>query len=191
MSHPDHVDFIASQWATEKPDLDTGPMQLMGRFYRLSHLLRQEINDSHKQSGLNAGEFDVLATLLRSGEPWTLTPTKLFQSAMLTSGAMTNRLNRLEKAKLIQRLPSEQDRRSLLVQLTEQGKIVTEKALKGHDATMKRLTGLLQEDEQQQLNALLRQWLACYQQTQKSPDRQAEPGQLPEAGEQSENVVEP
>ncbi|MDO6749775.1 MarR family transcriptional regulator, partial [Gilvimarinus sp. 1_MG-2023] len=83
------------------------------------------------------------------GEPWTLTPTKLFQSAMLTSGAMTNRLNRLEKAKLIQRLPSEQDRRSLLVQLTEQGKIVTEKALKGHAATMKRLTGLLQEDEQQ------------------------------------------
>ena len=117
----DHVDFIQAQWAQEKPDLDTSPMGVVGRISRISRHLDQLLQKNYAQFGLNGGEFDVLAALRRSGHPYQLTPTQLFNSLMLSSGAMTNRLDRLEDEGLIKRAPNPKDRRGILVTLTGQG----------------------------------------------------------------------
>ncbi len=163
MSDQDHVDFIIEQWANEKPDMNTDSMALIGRIYRLYNHLAAEVEACHKQHGLNFGEFDVLATLLRSGEPWTLTPTELFQSAMLSSGAMTNRLNRLEKAGLISRKPSESDKRSMLVVLTFAGRAVAHRAVESHMDNLNRLTQSLGNEEQDALGGLLKHWLTQFE----------------------------
>lgn len=160
----DHVDFIIGQWRQERPDLDTWPMEPAGRLSRLTNHLRQEISELHKQLGLASGEFDVLATLLRSGPPYRLTPTTLFKSAMLTSGAMTNRLNRLEQRGLIERQPDPDDRRSLLVQLSDDGRELINRAVEHHLQLQIHLLKALQPEQQQQLNDLLRQLLLSFEQ---------------------------
>jgi DNA-binding MarR family transcriptional regulator len=162
----DHVDFIADQWQQERPDLDIWPMQAVGRLSRLANYTRQEISELHKQLGLASGEFDVLATLLRSGPPYRLTPTVLFKSAMLTSGAMTNRLNRLEQRGLIERLPDPDDRRSLLVQLSDSGRELINRAVEHHLQLQARLLNALQPEQQRQLNDLLRQLLLSFEHAQ-------------------------
>ncbi|MCY0967052.1 MarR family winged helix-turn-helix transcriptional regulator [Parathalassolituus penaei] len=159
MHDQDHLDFIQSQWLREKPSLDTRSMGLVGRMYRLQHLIRDEIDECHKAFGLRSGEFDVLATLLRAGEPWCLTPTALFQAAMLSSGAMTNRLNRLEEAGLIRREAAPDDRRSLLVILTAEGKEKIDQAIEAHVATLDRVTSILSEQQTQHMDQLLKDWL--------------------------------
>jgi DNA-binding MarR family transcriptional regulator len=160
MPNQDHLDFIQDQWKREKPELDTHAMAMIGRLYRLTHFLRTEVDNCHKAFGLRAGEFDVLATLLRSGEPWRLTPTVLFQSAMLSSGAMTNRLNRLEEAGLIRRIPDADDRRSLQVELTTQGKEKIDSAIEAHVSCLQQLAGSLSEQQGESLNTILKHWLA-------------------------------
>lgn len=160
------MDFIAAQWQQERPDLDIWPMEAIGRISRLANHIRQEINDLHKEFGLAGGEFDVLATLLRSGHPYRLTPTVLFKSVMLTSGAMTNRLNRLEQRGLIERLPDPDDRRSLLVQLSSSGHELSSKAVTRHVQLQAQLLSALQPEQQKQLNDLLRQWLFSFEQVQ-------------------------
>ena len=162
----DHVDFIVAQWQQERPDLDIWPMEAIGRISRLANHIRQEINELHKEFGLAGGEFDVLATLLRSGPPYRLTPTVLFKSAMLTSGAMTNRLNRLEERGLIERLPDPDDRRSLLVQLSSSGHELISNAVTRHVQLQARLLKALEPEQQQQLNDLLRQWLISFEHAQ-------------------------
>ena len=162
----DHVDFIVGQWQQERPDLEIWPMAPIGRLYRLAHHVRLEINELHKQLGLASSEFDVLATLLRSGPPYRLTPTALFKTAMLTSGAMTNRLNRLEERGLIERLPDPEDRRSLLVQLSDSGRGLINNAVEHHLQLEARLLNALQPEQQQQLNDLLHQWLISFEQAE-------------------------
>ncbi|MGB1092049.1 MAG: MarR family winged helix-turn-helix transcriptional regulator [Oceanobacter sp.] len=169
VSDSDHVDGILEQWKVERPDMDASAMALMGRMYRLNHFLRQEIEICYKQWNLTTGEFDVLATLLRHGAPYQLTPTELFRSAMLSSGAMTNRLNRLEQRGLICRSEASSDRRSLPVALTEEGKALIEEAIEAHAANQLRLIQPLAEDDQVALNRIVKQWLAHY-------DEQTEPG---------------
>ncbi len=159
----DHIDFVVSQWRTERPELEPMPMALIGRMKRLTTHLRQHIEARHKSFGLAWGEFDVLATLLRSGQPYCLTPTLLFRSAMLSSGAMTNRLNKLEKQGLIARLPDPEDRRSLLVQLTDSGFELISQAIGEHVDTEAQLLKALSDKEQQQLNLLLKKWLADFE----------------------------
>ena len=117
----DAIDRVVSQWAKEKPDLDTEPMAIMGRLMRIAKHMENHVAELHKRYDLKMGEFDVLATLRRSGEPYRLTPSELISSMMLTSGAMTNRLDKLEKKGLIDREHSKEDRRSVTVQLTSKG----------------------------------------------------------------------
>lgn len=117
----DHVDRLRAQWARELPDLDTEPMAILGRAYRLSNLVRASIEETFAAFGLDRGEFDVIATLRRSGPPYRLTPTELYTSLMITSGGLTHRLDRLQKAGLIRREKSPSDGRSFLVALTEAG----------------------------------------------------------------------
>ena len=117
----DQVDYIRSQWVKQKPEIDTSPMAVVGRISRISRHIDRLLQKNYSNFGLNGGEFDVLATLRRAGHPYQLIPTDMFNSMMLSSGAMTNRLDRLEKAGLIQRTPNPDDRRGILVGLTDKG----------------------------------------------------------------------
>lgn len=124
MTTPDHVDRLRTQWRREKPDLDTSPVEIFGRIYRISRLVTPGIETALGRHGLDRGEFDVLATLCRQGPPYRLTPTELYAALLIASGSLTHRLGRLESAGLIRRLPSEHDGRSLSAELTEAGRSV-------------------------------------------------------------------
>lgn len=128
----DAVDAIIGQWNRERPDLDVGPMAPIGRLKRCAMLLEQRLEATFAKFGICAWEFDVLATLRRSGAPYRLTPTALFSTLMITSGTMTHRLQRLEAAGLVQRLPNRDDARSMLVQLTDGGLALIERAVEAH-----------------------------------------------------------
>lgn len=159
----DHVDQILAQWQRERPDLDAWPMAPFGRMYRLFHHLSGAIEQVHRDAGLTTGEFDVLATLRRSGAPYRLTPTQLLATAMLTSGAMTNRLNRLEQRGLVERIADDADRRSLLVQLTDEGLRLIGDLVVRHLEKERELLNLLKEDDQRQIDTLLRRWLMAFE----------------------------
>ena len=131
-STPDAVDHIVAQWQREMPALASENMILFGRLKRCTALLQARLEAVFADHGLNTASFDVLATLRRAGKPYSLTPTALFESLMVTSGTMTNRLQRLEEKGLIRRLPNPEDARSQLVQLTPQGKALIEQAVVPH-----------------------------------------------------------
>src|SRR4029450_4416013 len=92
----DHVDFVLEQWATERPDLDMAPMGVVGRLLRLTRRIDAELDRTFSAHGLDRPAFDVLATLRRAGSPHRLTPAQLMRASMVTSGAITQRLDRLE-----------------------------------------------------------------------------------------------
>lgn len=152
----DHVDRLRAQWARELPDLDTTPMSVLGRAYRLSNLVRPNIEATFAGFDLDRGEFDVLASLRRAGAPYRLTPTELYRALMITSGSLTHRLGRLEKAGLIRRLPSETDGRSLAVELTEHGRSTAETAFRRDMASEMRFLAHLDSSELVTLASLLR-----------------------------------
>ena len=144
------------QWARERPDLDVTPMLVLGRLNEASSLIaRERLAPLFARFGLQAGEFDVLATLRRSGQPYALTPTALYEATMVTSGAMTNRLDRLEKAGLILRGPHPNDRRGIVVQLTEQGLALIDEALTAHVANEHEILAGLTQAERETLALLL------------------------------------
>src|SRR5580698_2804653 len=97
----DRIDQILAQWAQERPELDTRAMGLIGRIQRTAAALRPRLDRTHDTSGLQGDSFDVLASLRRSGAPYQLSPTHLYREMMLSSGAMTNRIDRLERAGLV------------------------------------------------------------------------------------------
>lgn len=158
----DNVDFILKQWAQERPDLDPSPMGVVGRISRASRHIEQYLQQNFVRFGLNGGEFDVLATLRRSGPPYQLTPTALFSALMLSSGAMTNRLDRLEKAGYIERQPDPNDRRGTLVTLTTQGLELIDQAVAAHIAHEQQLLTPLTPEEQKMLAELLRKLLLSF-----------------------------
>jgi DNA-binding MarR family transcriptional regulator len=132
----DHLDKVVEQWQHARPDLDSQPMAVVGRILRLAGLLEQRANVALQPFGLAIWGFDVLGTLRRQGKPYALTPTELMQATMLSSGAMTNRIDRLEKLGLVERTPHEHDRRSLLVTLTSKGlRVVDQAAMARFDET--------------------------------------------------------
>ncbi|MFB7663235.1 MarR family winged helix-turn-helix transcriptional regulator [Kitasatospora sp. NPDC056138] len=135
----DHVDRVVEQWAAERPDLDASPMAVIGRLKRLSRLVESELRRTFAEHGLDAASFDVLATLRRSGPPYRLTPTGLMRASMITSGAVTQRLDRLEARGLVARVSSESDGRSVLVELTDEGRELVDRALPDHLDTEHRL----------------------------------------------------
>ncbi|MFE7772905.1 MarR family winged helix-turn-helix transcriptional regulator [Streptomyces sp. NPDC057445] len=156
----DPVDAITAQWAAVRPELDTVPMAVFGRIYRLSHAIALRIDTAYAPFGISRGEFDVLATLRRSGEPYTLSPRQLSATLMLTTGGMTGRLDKLERAGLLSRSPDPHDRRGLRVTLSERGREVVDGAVvAGLDAQRKALEGALDAEEAEQLSGLLRKLL--------------------------------
>ncbi|WP_078887573.1 MarR family winged helix-turn-helix transcriptional regulator [Streptomyces sp. NRRL S-118] len=159
---PDPVDAITAQWAVVRPDLDTLPMAVFGRIYRLGHAMATRTDKAYAPHGVARGEFDVLATLRRSGEPYTLSPRELSATLMLTTGGMTGRLDKLERAGLLVRSPDPHDRRGLRVTLTERGRELVDEAVAAGLAVQRAaLEAALDETEAQQLSALLRKLLAA------------------------------
>ena len=134
-------------------------MGVIGRIFRLSHLFQQAVQEVFSDYGLHRGEFDVLATLRRSGEPYRLTPTELSNALMVSSGGMTNRLDRLEKAGLVVRQPDPDDRRGSLVGLTQKGLDLVDEAVAEHVANEHHLLSVLEDKEQAELAEQLRKLL--------------------------------
>ena len=155
----DAVDQILAQWHKERPDLDVSPMGTIGRTTRLASHLKKAIGKTFAQFGLNPGEFDVLATLRRAGHPYQLSPTELFKSMMVSSGTMTHRIDRLEKAELVLRVPDPSDRRGTLIQLTDKGFSLIEAAVEAHVANEHRILSALEKSELEDLSQLLRKLL--------------------------------
>jgi DNA-binding MarR family transcriptional regulator len=157
------IDRVVAQWGEQKPHLDTEPMAILGRFLRLQKHIEAEISACHKQFDLTMGEFDVLATLRRNGKPYTLTPSVLLSSMMLTSGAMTNRLDKLESKDLIARVHSTEDRRSVSVGLTEKGLVTIDEVIEVHVKIQHKLVANLSDTELPELNQLFKTWLAGFE----------------------------
>ncbi|CZF82810.1 HTH-type transcriptional regulator MhqR [Grimontia celer] len=155
----DHVDTIIAQWATQRPDLDCSPMGVIGRLGRAKQIITPKLDDVYKQNELSSIEFDILASLCRAGEP--VTPTDLYQTLMLSSGAMSTRVDGLVKRGLVIRQASETDRRSCLVTLTEEGRALIDKVVEQHVENERQILAVLSEEEQTQLADLLRKWLAA------------------------------
>jgi DNA-binding MarR family transcriptional regulator len=117
----DIVDEVVKQWRSERPDLDAVPLAVVSRILRLAGLLEQRANEALKAFDLPFWGFDVLGALRRKGEPYSMTPSELIRATVLTSGAMTNRIDRLEEMGLVERSRAPDDRRSVHVRLTPQG----------------------------------------------------------------------
>ncbi|MBI5089916.1 MAG: MarR family transcriptional regulator [Actinobacteria bacterium] len=153
---PDHVDRLITQWSRERPDLELAPMATIGRLGRLHALVSRSIADVFATHGLQIGEFDVLAALRRSGEPFTMKPTDLAHVLMLSPAGMTNRVDRLEAAGWIERRSDPDDRRSSLVHLTDAGRDVVDRAVTDHVANEARLLEPLSTSERTALDTALR-----------------------------------
>lgn len=151
----DVVGRARAAWAREVPDLDTSPMEVIGRILRVAHLADTSIRRVLRREGLDRGGLDVLATLRRSGPPYRLTPTRLAADLVLTTGAMTHRVDALVQAGLVQRFADPADRRSSLVGLTEQGRDTAVRAMAAHLAGEADLLGSLTPADRQALAALL------------------------------------
>lgn len=156
----DGVDAILGQWHRERPELDVSPMGIFGRVTRLARLQRSASEARLAGSGLNAAEFDVLATLRRAGPPHALTPGALADAVMVTSGGMTGRVDRLVAAGHVVREPDPDDRRSVRVRLTASGLRTIDAAVVEHLAAEEDLLAPLSVAERRRLESLLRKLLA-------------------------------
>lgn len=158
----DIVDRIVAQWAKERPDLDTRAMATIGRLQRVARYVDREVERELARFGLNLNEFNVLAALRRSGEPYQLSPAELSRTLLLTSGGMTKRIESLRRAGLVTRVPDPEDGRGLLVGLTEEGNATLGQALEAHVQNEERALAALDPDERDQLASLLRTLLISY-----------------------------
>ncbi|MBS1164534.1 MAG: MarR family transcriptional regulator [Proteobacteria bacterium] len=152
----DNIDRRRAQWTAELPDLDTRGMAILGRMRWITLNLRPPIEAIFEKHGLDSGEFDVIATLRRSGPPYCLRPTELYCWLMISSGGLTARLAKLEKAGLITRLPDPDDARSTLVKLTPEGIDLAERAFREDMAFESAVLDALTPNECAALETLLR-----------------------------------
>ncbi|MFC3282119.1 MarR family winged helix-turn-helix transcriptional regulator [Litchfieldella rifensis] len=135
--------------------LDLLPMEVVGYLKTMQLISRGYLEPFFRSHGLQLGEFDVLATLRRSGAPYSLGPTQLFEALMISSGGMTNRLDRLERSGLIVRAPNPEDRRGTLVSLTEKGRELIDRLVPLHVENEARILSTLSREEQETLSELL------------------------------------
>ncbi|MFE4971213.1 MarR family winged helix-turn-helix transcriptional regulator [Kitasatospora sp. NPDC056651] len=166
MRQRDTVDDIVEQWARARPDLDSESMALIGRLRRLNVRVDNALREYFTACGLDSSEFDVLATLRRSGEPYELNARALLKSAMVTSGAITNRVDRLSAKGLVERNPCPTDRRAVLVRLTPAGRELIDGAMAGHVRNEDRILSALDADERTRLDTLLRKLLIAHGDTE-------------------------
>jgi DNA-binding MarR family transcriptional regulator len=156
----DHIEETITAWRRERPGLDLSGMAVVARLLRVAHRFEEAQDAFFSALGLKPGWLDVLAALRRAGDPYRLTPTRLSIEALISTAGMTNRLDRLEQAGLVRRLPDPDDRRGILVELTEEGRELVDAAVDAHRGLSKRLLGSLDARERDDLDRLLRKLLA-------------------------------
>ena len=152
----DEVDSLVAAWARERPDLDVRPLEVLSRVTRLARHLDRARRTAFALHGLESWEFDVLTALRRAGKPYALSPGQLLTQTLVTSGTMTNRVDRLEDRGLVTRLPDPRDRRGVQVRLSARGKDLVDAALKDLLVREEELLGALTSRQQDVLASLLR-----------------------------------
>ena len=153
---PDEVDHLVAAWQRERPDLDIAPLHVLSRVSRLARHLDLARRQAFTEHGLESGEFDVLAALRRAGAPYVLSPGRLAIVTLVSSGTMTNRIDRLSDDGLVLREPDPSDGRGVLVRLTEAGRAVVDAALTDLVERERELLADLSRTDQEELAALLR-----------------------------------
>lgn len=158
----DEVDRLVAAWRAERPELDVEPLHVLSRVSRLARHLDRARRAAFTEHGLESWEFDVLSALRRSGPPYELSPGRLLRATLVTSGTMTNRIDRLEAAGLVRRRPDPQDRRGVLVRLTDDGRARVDAALDDLLRRERDLLAGLDVGERRALADLLRRLLAPF-----------------------------
>jgi DNA-binding MarR family transcriptional regulator len=161
----DEVDDIVARWRAERPDLDVTPLHVLSRVSRLARHLDRARRAAFAAHGLEAWEFDVLSALRRQGAPYQLSPGALLRATLVTSGTMTNRIDRLEARGLVRRHPDPQDKRGVLVELTSAGLATVDAAMADLLERERGLLAALPASQQQELAGLLRVLLAPFDAT--------------------------
>ncbi|MFD0357317.1 MarR family winged helix-turn-helix transcriptional regulator [Streptomyces sp. NPDC127110] len=156
----DRVARIQADWRRERPDLDVRPQAVIGRLHRLAGRLTEELALVYGRYGLGEGEFDVLCALRRAGEPYERAPGELAAHTMVTTGAMTKRIDRLERAGLVTRRRADDDQRGRIVALTGPGRELIDQAFTDHMRNERHLLDLLTPAEAASLETLLTSWLS-------------------------------
>lgn len=167
----DQVDLFVEQWSRERPDLNASALAVVSRVLMLSKLLEQSADRALACFDLSLWQFDVLAALRRSGEPFRLSPTQLMQLVTLTSGAMTNRIDRLENLGLVSREADLKDRRGVLIRLTPVGLKLVDEAIAVRLEDARRNLAALSKSEAEELSGLLRKLLLALENGQPSRAR--------------------
>lgn len=169
----DSIEGLLAEWQRERPDLDPSPFGIYGRIWRLSTTLIGDAEQWLKPLGLTFESFSLIVTLRRSGPPYELNPTALYRESLLTSGAITNRIDRVEREGLVKRLPDPNDRRGTIVRLTAKGRNLADRSIKLHFEALAETLGALDQTERKQLAALLSKLLvsAEHRRGQKSTGR--------------------
>jgi DNA-binding MarR family transcriptional regulator len=158
----DEVDDIVARWQAERPDLDVAPLQVLSRVSRLARHLDRARRAAFAAHGLETWEFDVLSALRRQGPPYQLSPGSLLRATLVTSGTMTNRIDRLAEAGLVRRQRDQQDKRGVLVQLTDRGRSTVDAAMSDLLSRERELLTALDAGRQEDLARLLRVLLAPF-----------------------------
>ena len=153
----DDVDRLLEAWRRERPDLDVAPMEVLSRVSRLARHLDRARSQAFEAHGLESWEFDVLAALRRAGAPYQLSPGRLLKETLVTSGTMTNRVDRLAARGLVERLPDPADRRGVLVQLTPAGRDAVDAAMADLLTHERRLLGSISDRDQAKIARVLRE----------------------------------
>ncbi len=161
--YDDHVTRIQQAWSRERPDLDVRPQGVIGRLHRLAGHLTEQLCLVYRRHGLGEGEFDVLATLRRAGPPYERAPGELAAHTMVTTGAMTKRIDRLERDGLVTRQRSTADGRGRVIALTAAGRELIDRAFTEHMRNERRLLDMLTPEEADQLEVLLAKWLGHFE----------------------------
>ena len=159
----DEVDRLVEAWQRERPDLELRPMHVLSRVSRLSHHLDRARRASFSEHGIEPWEFDVLAALRRAGTPYQLSPGRLIKETLVTSGTMTNRVDRLAGRHLVERLPDPRDRRGVLVRLTAEGRRTVDGALASLLDRERELLAGLDATAQERLASLLRELVGPFE----------------------------
>ena len=156
----DSIQLLLDQWASERPDLNVAPLALLGRIQRLSTHLQRRSEEWLQPLGLTWEAFSLIATLRRSGPPYALRPTDIYKASLLTSGTVTNRIDKVEALGLVKRERDANDRRGVVVSLTRQGKTLADRAIEKHVASLEVLFGAMSGSDRGALGALLSTLLA-------------------------------
>jgi DNA-binding MarR family transcriptional regulator len=165
----DSVDRILEQWRRERPDLDPSPMGVVGRISRASRYLESGLATVFDRHGISGGEFDVLATLRRAGEPFRLSHGELARACMLSASAMTNRLDRLEAAGLLRREPDPKDRRGVQIALTDPGRELVDAVVGQHLENERALLAPLSRADRKAMADALRRLLIAFERSEEPP----------------------